>query len=191
MDVFEAIKNRRSVRQYKSNNIPDEHLLQMLDAARNAPTAGNEQPWRFLVVRERENLTELRRRLEAWIWQKIEASNSQLDSQAARLGETLKYLNGILAAPLIIFLFVDTRKYPDLVVYDGALAAGNLMLAARALGYGTCFQTTLFPEEIVSDHFDVPEDYRLICVIPVGHPIDWPPAPPKKTLSELIHYEHI
>ena len=52
VDLFDLIKTRRSVRKFKPDPIPEEHVIQMLEAARLAPTAGNQQPWKFLVIRD-------------------------------------------------------------------------------------------------------------------------------------------
>jgi nitroreductase len=186
IDIFLAIKNRRSVRQFKPDPITDEHLELILDAARYAPSGGNNQPWCFLVVRERENLVRLQRKLEVWMRERIRTTGLDPAIQAE---SAITCLAGIFTAPLMIYIFVDTSVYPKLVAYDGTLAAGNLMLAARALGYGTCFQTTFFPEEIIYEHFGVPEYLYLICAIPVGLPVEWPPIPLKKPLHELVRYE--
>lgn len=187
--LLRLIHERRSVRAFRPDPVPDEHLEQMLDAARHAPTAGNQQPWRFLVVRDRDNLARLRLALEAWLRQRIDAWEAAPEEKAARLEGVLAYLAGVLAAPLFVFILVDTSTHPELVAYDGALAAENLMLAARALDYGTCFQTTFFPEEVVCRHFGVPERFHLVCALPVGRPTEWPPAPPKRPLAELVCYE--
>jgi nitroreductase len=177
------------VRVYKPDPIPEGHLQLILNAARHAPTAGNNQPWQFLVVRERKNLSCLFSKLEERLQARIQAVEQDPVKQAEQLDGVLTYLEDIFVAPLIIFIFVDTRVYPELVVFDGALAAGNLMLAACALGYGTCFQTTFFPEDIIREHFDIPEHLSLICAIPVGHPLEWPSTPSKKPLHELVQYE--
>lgn len=190
-EVLNVIKERRSVRVFRPDAVPDEHLELILDAARCAPTANNNQPWYFLIVRERDNLERLKSRLERWIRQRIEAVEADSEVRAERLEGAIAYLAGILAAPLLVFIFVDTSEFPELVAYDGALAAQNLMLAARTLGYGTCFQTTFFPEDVVRRHFGVPEKFRLICAVPVGRPVEWPSAPPKKPLAELVRYEHM
>jgi len=103
----------------------------------------------------------------------------------------LTQLGDVIAAPILVFIFVDTTKYPTLAAYDGALAAGNLMLAARSFGYGSSFQTSFFPKGVVREHFGVHKEYRLICAVPLGRPKEWPPAPPRKSLNELVAYEHM
>jgi nitroreductase len=95
-----------------------------------------------------------------------------------------------LSAPVYVAVLVDTEaRYPDYVSYDGTLAAGNLMIAARALGYGTGFFTSFFPEEHMKRFFDIPERYSLICFTPIGVPTEWPQVPPKKDLDDLVVFE--
>jgi len=72
---------------------------------------------------------------------------------------------------------------------DGALAAGYLMLAARALGYGTVFCTDSIPEKLTKKIFDIPDHFTRICITPVGVPESWPESPLKKSLDELVVYE--
>ncbi|MFX1539005.1 MAG: nitroreductase family protein [Promethearchaeota archaeon] len=76
--------------------------------------------------------------------------------------------------------------YPDLVMFDGALAAQNIMLAAHALGYGSSFQTSFFPEQVVKEYFTIPEHYKFICALPIGKKIQTPDMPEKKPLETFI-----
>jgi nitroreductase len=100
-----------------------------------------------------------------------------------------KYFDGALSAPVYVAVLVDTKaNYPDFILYDGTLAAGNLMLAARALGYGTGFFTFL-PEDKTKAFFKIPDQYKLICFTPIGVPEEWPPTPPKKPLEEVVVFE--
>ena len=188
-DIFDTIRNRRSVRRFKPDPVSDEHLELILDAARYAPSAGNNQPWSFLILRERSNLGRLYQKVEAWTRERMRAIEPDPMRQADRLDAALTHIESIFAAPVLICLFVDTGDHPEFAFYDGVLAAGHLMLAARSLGYGTSFQTTFFSEEVINEHFAVPAHLRLICTIPLGIPVEWPPMPQKKPLHELVCYE--
>jgi hypothetical protein len=91
---------------------------------------------------------------------------------------------------LIERVIEETRPhYSDLVDYDGALAVQNLLLAAHAVGYGSCVQTSLFPEELVRDHFGVPTDHRFVCAVPVGKAAALPGDPGRRPLHELVWRE--
>lgn len=189
--VFQIFKNRRSVRDFKPTQVPHEHILKILDIARTAPTSGNQQPWKFLVVQDRDKLVRLREESLSFILSKMqqrkELSAEDLEVRRESLGNVLdKYLS----APVYIVVLVDSNsQYSDYNRYDGSLAAGYLFIAARALGYGTVFCTDTFPYEVVRRVFEVPDHYEVICSTPVGVPVDWPEPPPKKALDELVVFE--
>jgi len=189
--VLEIIHKRRSVRQYRSDPVPAEHLTLILDAARMAPTAGNQQPWKFLVIQDRTKLSELK---AACVQQGIVRikKREKLSEEAfqEREQKLIQYYEKCFSAPVYIVVLVDTEcQYPDYNKHDGALAAGNLMLAARALGYGTVYYTGSIPAEITQKVLNIPERYERICITPVGIPEKWPDTPQKKDLKELVVYE--
>jgi nitroreductase len=189
--LFNILKTRRTVRKYRPTAVPKEHLLKILDAARMAATAGNQQPWKFLVIQDPEKLVRLRAETLAGALKAIEerekTSKEKLD---AAKENAKKYYEGILSAPVYVAVLVDSKaKYPDFILYDGTLAAANLMLAARALGYGTAFLTSAIPEDKLRAFLKLPEQYKLICFTPIGVPEEWPPAPPKKPLEEVVVFE--
>ncbi len=100
-----------------------------------------------------------------------------------------QYVAGALSAPVYVAVLVDRQApYPADIATDGALAAGTLMIAARALGYGTGFFTFL-PEERLRRVLGLPERYQLICLTPIGVPVAWPARPAKRDLRELVVYE--
>jgi nitroreductase len=169
MDVLEAIKGRRSIRAFRPDPVPEEDVARILDAARYAPSAGNGQPWRFLVVTDRDSLAKLRACSIASLERCIDASSGLADEEKPQVKDHYRsYAAGVFAAPLFVFVFVVTDQHEDLAGFAGALAVQNILLAAWALGYGSCVQTTLFREDLVSKHFDVPADHQLVCVVPIG-----------------------
>lgn len=185
------IKNRRTVRRFKPTPVPKEHIHKILDAARFAPTAGNQQPWKFLVIQNRKKLDELRREALLWYIEKYRTRVKPSEEELSKTKKALKkMLENVLSAPVYVAVLVDSRaKHADYVLYDGTLVAGYLMIAARALGYGTGFFTTFFPEEKMQEFFKIPEQYKLICFTPIGIPYEWPETPPKKKLEDLIIFE--
>lgn len=184
--VVETILERRTVRRFTSTAVPDEHVRIVLEAARHAPTAGNQQPWKFLVVRDRDRLDTLKRRAEdAYMRRYREAGRPGNPAEVRRA--VARALDGALSAPVYIAVLADREApYPEYVVQDATLAAGNLMNAARALGYGTGFFTTYFPDEVMRPLFDIPERYTVVCFTPLGVPEAWPDTPPKKPLEDLV-----
>lgn len=191
-NVFEVITDRRSVRQFRPDPVPEPDIQRILDLARYAPNSGNRQPWRFLVVRDRGSIDRLKVKLIERAGLEITELERRLQVVGLKLEGISAYVSSVLSAPLIILVFVDLTTnlgHSDELLYDGALAASNIMLAARALGYGSCFQDIIFAEDIVRGHFSVPEELRFVCAIPIGRPIDWPDLPARKPLKDVVAYE--
>jgi len=168
MDIFEALKNRRSVRKYRKEPIPKEILTKILEAAIQAPSAGNLQPWRFIVVRDSERKRAL---------------------SGAALGQSM-----VAEAPTVIVVCADLRKsaryYGErganlFCIQDTAAAIQNMMLAAYALGVGTCWVGS-FHEKYVSEILDVPEGTRPVAIVPVGYPAERPHLTARKGLDEVV-----
>ena len=189
--LLDMIKTRRTVRRFKPTPVPQEHILKILDAARLAPTAGNQQPWKFLVIQDRARLDRLQKEAVSWYLEGYKIKRNPTEEQLSKLRTQLEeVVKNVLSAPVYVAVLVDSQaQYPDYILYDGSLAAGNLMIAARALGYGTGFFTTFFPEVKMKEFFGIPEQYRLICFTPIGVPYEWPDMPPKKSLDELVIFE--
>jgi len=189
--LFDIIRNRRTVRRFKSTPIPKEHIIKILNAARFAPTSGNQQPWKFLVISDREKLNKLKEKAFLWYIEKYKEKVNPTKEDIEIVSDAVKNsLEGALSAPVYIAVLVDSKeKYPEYVIYDGTLAAGYLMIAARALGYGTGFFTSFFPEDKMKEFFNIPKQYNLICFTPIAVPLKWPEVPPKKELKDLIIFE--
>jgi nitroreductase len=188
---FDVVQNRRSVRKFTAAAVPEKHVAQMLDAARLAPTAGNQQPWRFLVVRDREKMEQVRQECIADSIEAYKERESPAPGEVEAHREKVSaYYRDFLSAPLYILVLVDTEsKYPSYNVHDGPLAAGQLILAARALGYGTVFTTDSVSEAITRKVFNIPEHLKRVCILPIGIPEEWPGMPTKKAIDELVVYE--
>ena len=171
MDVFEAIKTRRSIRTFTEEEVSEEEIEKILDAARWAPSAGNIQPWIFIVVRDPKR----KRRLS-------EAALNQLF---------------IEEAPVVIVVCADQersgrvygRRGIDLYcIQDTAAAIQNLLLAAHALGLGACW-VGAFNEDAVGHALNIPAGVRPVAIIPIGRPAIKPGAVFKRSLNEIVRYE--
>ena len=159
MDALEAIRKRRSVRKYTGDPIPRADLETIVDAGRLAATGGNRQGWDFVVVTERETIDALK---VAAAW--------------------MEKAGAILA----VVMDPSSRWW----VEDGSAAIENMLIASTALGYGSCWLEgwTLPHEEAFKDLLGVPEEKRLLTLIPIGVPVGWPTRE-KKPLDEVIHWE--
>ncbi|MFX0138586.1 MAG: nitroreductase family protein [Candidatus Hodarchaeota archaeon] len=172
-DILKVIKERRSVRKFQSTPIPNDHLMQILEAANFAPTPRNRQAWKFLVIQKREIIDQIK------------------EECIKRAGEDSKeYYTNYLSAPVYVevLAYTETRN-PVNDMTAAALAAENLMLAARAFGYGTVFCVNSIPEEITKNILNIPDDYKRICITPIGIPEEWPETPEKKETKEVVLYD--
>ena len=152
MDVFEAINTRRSVRSYKSEPIPESALEKVLDVMRQAPSAGNRQPWRFIIVRD----ARLR-----------QAMVSECGAK-----EFLKQAPVVIVACGIdkeAWHGVGGRRDASAVDIDVAIAIDHLTLAAVAEGLGTCW-IAAFNEVCFKKLLKVPKDVKIVAVTPLGFP---------------------
>lgn len=166
MDVLEAIKGRRSVRDYTGETVADAVLAELIDAAVTAPSALNEQPWSFVVVKNRALLAEISDKAKAYF----------LTTPLA----TYRHLRGLVSDPEFhilhhapaLIVIAASRSTPW-AVEDGAVAAQNLMLAAHAAGLGTCWiglaQAWLGTEDGRSI-LGLPDSHVPVAPIIVGHP---------------------
>ena len=168
--LFATFKTRRSVRKFKPTPVPDEHIHQILEAAHYAPCPRNRQAWKFVVIKNREILDQIK------------------EECIKKAGENSRqYYTDYLSAPVYVVVVADTQtRNPVNDVTAGALAAENLMLAARALGYGSVFCVNSIPEDVTKSILNIPDNYKRVCITPIGIPDKWPEAPPKKDLKEAI-----
>ena len=189
MDVLETIKSRRSVREFLPSEVPWKDLELILDMARYAPSAGNAQPWKFLVVGDEENKAKLREAIKEFPGARMDEMTLTEEEKRERREGFNQFVEQIFMAPALIFFLLYARRHPELAAYDGALAVQNMMLAAHALGYGISFQTMIFPKELVKDHLSIPDDYKFMCAVPLGRPATRPEMPQKKELATFIWEE--
>lgn len=159
MEALEAILKRRSVRSYTGDPIPREDLEKIVDAARLAPSGYNRQPWEFIVVTDRSVIDQLK---IAALWMED--------------------------AGAIIAVVMETSS--EFWLEDGSAAIENILIASTALGYGSCWlQGDTEPrEEELKGLLGIPDDKKLLTLVPIGVPSEWPTRE-KKPLSEVLHWE--
>lgn len=192
-DIWDVLHNRRSVRKYKPTPVPDADILKIIDAARMAPTSGNQQPWKFLVVKDKNLINHMMDGCVNGYLSRYDANPGTTESREQfeiRIRRTLA--EGYFSAPVFIVVLTDNNsKYPDYNHWDGPLAAGYLMLAARALGYGTVFITDAIPDDVTKSALSIPDNYTRVCITPLGVPFEWPATPPKKDLNDMISFDRL
>jgi len=162
MEIFEVIERRRSIRKYKPSSISNEHLKKILEAARLAPSAGNRQPWRFIVVRSTEQ-----KKLMA------EAAQNQMF---------------LADAGVIIVALADSEASPKWFKQDVMIAIEHMVLASTSLGYGTCW-IGAFEEKQVKQLLGVPKRIAVVALLPIGVPDEKPQPKPRKNFGEIFFDE--
>ncbi|HUW71640.1 MAG TPA: nitroreductase family protein [Candidatus Humimicrobiaceae bacterium] len=166
MNVAEAIKNRYSCRSYKTEPVPEEKLKKILEAARLAPSAHNKQEWKFIVVRD------VKKRAEV----------------AEAVGQSF-----IAEAPIII---VAVATAPERLMSSGnlayaidlAIAVEHIALQATEEGLGTCW-IGAFSQEKVKKVLKIPEEYKVVVLMPLGYSAEKGKIKSRKSLEEIISYD--
>jgi len=168
LDLIEAIKTRRSVRRFKPSSIPDRLIQSLIDSARHAPSAGDTQPWEFIIVKDK-NVKE-------------------------RLAQTHAFSDFVGEAPICIVVLGNEKISPNCFTIDVACATENLLLAAHSLGLGACWVAVYDPlnpnfERHVRAVLNVPPHLRIIAMVPIGYPDE--KAEPRKLreFNQILHYD--
>lgn len=167
MDVYEAIKERRSIRSYRSDPVPQDALDRVLDAFRSAPSAANKQPWKVIVVRDPATK------------EKVMAASS--------------YQTFLTEAPCLIVACGLPNAgriggHTTSTFVDVAIAMDHLTLAAHAEGLGTCW-IGAFHEEDVKEILNIPQAVRVVAISPLGYPAVKGGPFRRKELSEIVCYD--
>jgi len=182
MDIFEAIKTRRSVRRFAEKPVEEDKVLSLLEAVRQAPSWANFQCWRLIVVRDRVTRGKI-------------SELSYVESFFSPLGyKSNPAKKGLAEAPVIIVACADPSQSGTLwsqpyYMTDLGIASQNLMLTARALGLGTVF-VGVFDEEKIRATLDVPSHIRVVGLFPIGYPLEEKTTgPSRKSLKEIAYKE--
>ena len=161
MDAIDCLKTRRSVRSYKPGEVDREVVEDIVDCGRLAASAINIQPWEFIAVTDREMLQ--------------------------KIGSTTDHGTFIADASCCVAVFCEKGKY---YLEDGCAATQNILLAAHAHGLASCWvagDKKPYCEQM-RDMLGVPENHTLVSLIAIGH-AESIPAPSKKSLGEVLHWE--
>jgi len=168
MDIYEAVKMRKSVRSYESREVPDDVLSRILDSARLAPSANNAQEWRFVAVRDAQT----RRKI------------ARAACRQTFVGEAPV----VLACCAKDSRHVMTCGQPSYPI-DAAIAIDHITLCAAAEGLGTCWIGAFYEDE-VKQILGIPPAIRVVALLPLGYPRD--PQPVRKlrlSLERIVSYE--
>jgi len=171
MDFWQVIEERRSVRNFDGErDVPPEMVQKILEAAIRAPSAGNCQPWHFVVIRSKQTKTLL-----------AEAAYGQWF---------------VAEAPVVIVVCADparsAQRYRSrgaqlYCLQDTAAATEHILLAVTALGLGACW-VGAFDEEAASKALNLPASLRPVAIVPIGYPAARPSRTSRRSLGEVITF---
>ena len=188
MDVMQAIKERRSVRKYRPEPVPEEALNTVLEAARWAPSWANSQCRRLIVVRDQETKSKLAETLRTRIpGKKNAATEAMIEAPVVIVACAERWLSGC-------FTSEDKQGIPATdkgewwFMFDVGLAMQNATLAAHALGLGTV-HVGLFDVDEVTRILGIPDNIAVVELMPLGWPNEEPPIRPRKEINEFVFYE--
>jgi nitroreductase len=183
VDLFEAIKTRRSIRRYKDDPVDDQTIEAVLEAGRWAPSWKNTQCWRFIVVRDAGIKAKLADTLISPVRDGVQGKNGAADA--------------VKQAPAVIVACAELGKSGlnsgalatdkgDWFMFDVGLAMQNIVLAAQALGLGTV-HVGLLDHKKAAEILGVPAGFCVVELTPLGYPDPSfeAKAPPRKTLNEI------
>lgn len=199
LSTKEAIEKRRSIRKFKPDPVPDEHLISLLEAARLAPSGCNAQPWRFKIVKDSKTILGLTK--VAYEQSFIATApvvivccadiRGYLDgtiSGSQDLGD-----NGVLKKRIVSILHQNAESLRSItrdeiaprIAANVAIAIEHIVLRALDFGLGTCW-IRLFESNKVNKIFGWDDNIYVVALLPIGYPAEFPEARKKLSLQEII-----
>jgi nitroreductase len=170
METWDAIRARRNVRQYTDQPIAREDLERILEAGRRAPSSTNWQPWHFVVVTDRDQLTEL-----------------------AKVWEHGGHIAGSAATIALVAQEADDQRHHDPLLYDFGQATAFMMLAFADLGIGSG-HSAVGNQQQAQRILRFPDGYFAVYLIGLGYPADRPlrpiSRPNRRPFDEVVHWSH-
>ncbi|MCX6257249.1 MAG: nitroreductase family protein [Bacteroidia bacterium] len=159
--------SRRSIRKYTDQPLTDEQIRLILDAGMCAPSAGNQQPWHFVVVKDKLMLQ--------------------------KMSEVSPYADMVSTAPLAIMVCgnLNSQKYPDYWMIDCSAATENMLIEIASLGLGAVW-IGVYPKQERTGYlkklFQLPDEIIPLCIVPVGYPAEHK-EPADRFDPAKVHYE--
>ena len=197
-DFLDVIKDRRSIRKYKQELVPQEVFQRILETVIYAPSAHNAQPWRFIIMTELERKEALAKAMaDVWL-DELKRDNVPKNVMRKALANSIKRFT---SAPMIIICCLtmeDMDAYPDeerkncerdLAVQSLAAAIQNLLLAAHSEGLGACwFCAPIFCKTVIRQVLKIPETVEPQALITVGYPAEKPAFPERYSLGTVAFH---
>jgi nitroreductase len=192
-ELLSVMRERRSIRAYKPDPVPQEYIDKILEAGRWAASSANSQPWDFILVKDQDR----KRRIHGIILEVIEKIKTLRDFPFLRTF-TADY---VLQAPVLIVVCGDPRfvrvsimdkvdsQIEDFSFWGSVtLPIQNMLLAAQCLGLGSVVFTDIYPDK-VKQLLNVPDPLKVICLLPIGYPAESPEPRFRRDPGEFTHQE--
>ncbi len=197
-DIIENIKNRRSIRKYKDKAIPKNLIEEIIEAGRYAPSSHNSQPWRFIVVTNKNKIKEISDYVKSWFKKRLKFGyiiglfnkkiKEELASAKNRLdtGKDLFFYD----APLLVLVCAKKGRFTE---KDCSCAAENMLLAARSLAIGSCWigfaDLALSRSRSLLYSLGVTKGHELMATLVFGYAEKFPEkAFPRKEEANIIKW---
>ncbi|MCL2475786.1 nitroreductase family protein [Candidatus Bathycorpusculum sp.] len=191
-DLYDVIRQRRSIRSYQSKPVPKEVVQTVLETVAWAPSAHNSQPWRFIVLEDAQVKRDLAEQM-ADVWA-IDVARDNHGVDAKTRSERVERFAGAPVLILACLTMEGLRKFSDEVRQSierdlavASLGAGiqNLLLVAHAIGLGTCWYCApAFCRQLVQETLKIPKHVEPHAFIILGYPDEQPSAPPRKKVTD-------
>jgi nitroreductase len=192
-ELLTLMRERRSIRAYKPDPVPEEYIEKILEAGRWAPSSANSQPWDFIVIQDRK----VKEKVHSVILDAIEKIKTLRDFPFLKTF-TAAY---VLDAPINIVVCGDPRFIHVALTHgidsqieqfsflgSASLAIQNMILATHCLGLGSDVFTSIFPDKI-KKVLGIPDPLRVICILPIGFPAEKPDVRYRRETSEFTHQD--
>jgi nitroreductase len=195
MDFFEVVTTLRAMRRLHPDPVPEEDIWKILETATMAPSGGNTQPWNFIVIRDQA----IKDKIAAWYleaWQQTYGPNREAmraDPRMVKTYNSADHLANHLAEAPVLILVTRKKDGVRLGTIGGASiypAVQNLMLAARASGYGTTLTTLhALHEADVKRLLAIPDDIETVALIPLGKPKGKFGKPARRPAEDVVFWD--
>lgn len=167
MDITEHLKRRRSIRKWKDKEVEEEKIRKIIESGLFSPSSMNSQPWRFFIIKNKDVMKEL----------------------SEELLEIHSWARFLKDAPVGIVVTVNSKLSRRHFIEDGSIAAFSMWLTASDLGLGGMWYAVYGDErreQIVRKILNIPEYFRIICIMCIGYPAEKPKEKSIKTFEEVV-----
>ena len=203
--TMKVIQDRRSIRSYTQELVSDQHLDMILEAARQAPSGENAQPWRFIIVKDPDTRKKFgavagggsgRRFTSEFVTKQMQERFSSLEDEAKKKAAFEKLTSGQVSAFLgnaPVNIVVCGKKDVWDMPFDTSAAIENILLVVTALGLGACWVIApcfdIRDEERIKLLLNIPEGFKAVSIISIGHPTRAHRPRPRIAINQLVFSE--